>query len=69
MNGKHGLATVFHPVVDDRSKDRYAVQLDSGEVVKVKPVNVHAEETRGASSAGGSAKSEGKRKESRGGSA
>ena len=34
MNGKRGLATDFHPVggVNDRTKDRYTIKLDSGEV-------------------------------------
>ena len=56
MNGKRGVATDFHPMVlEDRTKDRYTVQLDSGEAFKLKSANVRAERTGGAS-AGGSKK-------------
>ena len=44
MNGKRGVATDFHPMdFEDRTKDRYTVQLDSGEAFKLKPANVRAE--------------------------
>ena len=43
MNGKRGVATDFHSYPADRTKDRYSVQLDSGEACKVKPANVRAE--------------------------
>ena len=54
MNGKLGVATDFHPMggPDDRTQDRYTVQLDSGEAFKLKPANVRAEGRGGASSAG-----------------
>ena len=42
MNGKRGVATDFHSYPADRTKDRYTVQLDSGEAFKVKPANVRA---------------------------
>ena len=42
MNGKRGVATDFHSYPADRTKDRYSVQLDSGEAFKVKPANVRA---------------------------
>ena len=57
-NGKRGVATDFH-WHEDASKRRYTVQLDSGEVFKVKPVNVRAEET-GVSGAGKAKKGKGK---------
>ena len=69
MNGKCGVATDFHPMggLDDRSQDRYVVQLDSGEAFKVKPANVRAEGT-GAGAGGGKAKGKGKKgKKGRGG--
>ena len=68
MNGKCGVATDFHPMVfEDRSQDRYVVQLDSGEAFKVKPANVRAEGT-GAGAGGGKAKGKGKKgKKGRGG--
>ena len=55
MNGKRGVATDFHFYEDDpdQNKDRYSVQLDSGEAFKVKPVNVRAEGTGGDGGAGG----------------
>ena len=43
MNGKRGVATDFHSYPADRTKDRYSVQLDSGEAFKVKPANGRAE--------------------------
>ena len=50
MNGQCGVATDFHPMDwDDRTKDRYTVQLDSGEAFKLKPANVRAEGTGGGS--------------------
>ena len=42
MNGKRGVAVDFHINREDRTKDRYTVQLDSGEAFKVKPANVRA---------------------------
>ena len=48
MNGKRGVATDFH-WYKDKSKWRYTVQLDSGEAFKLKPANVRAEGTGGAS--------------------
>ena len=63
MNGKRGVATDFHPVggQHDRTKDRYTVQLDSGEAFKLKRANVRAEGTGGASGAGKGAKGKGKK--------
>ena len=57
MNGKCGVTTDFHPMGgrQDRSQDRYVVQLDSGEAFKVKPANVRAEGT-GAGKAKGKGK-------------
>ena len=44
MNGKCGVVTDFHPMdIHDTTKDRYTVQLDSGEAFKLKPANVRAE--------------------------
>ena len=61
MNGKCGVATDFHPMVfEDRSQDRYVVQLDSGEAFKLKPANVRAEGT-GAGVGTGKAKGKGKK--------
>ena len=61
MNGKCGVATDFHPMeVNDRTKDRYTVQLDSGEAFKLKRANVRAEGTGGGAS-GGKAKGKGKK--------
>ena len=45
----------------DRTKDRYTVQLDSGEAFKLKPANVRAEGTGGASGAGKAKKGKGKK--------
>ena len=52
MNGKRGVAVDFQFYEDDESKCRYTVQLDSGEVLKLKPANVRVEGTGGASGAG-----------------
>ena len=57
MNGKRGVAIDFHWDMKVQSKDRYTVQLDSGEAFKVKPSNVRAEGTGGGA---GGAKSKGK---------
>ena len=68
MNCKRGVATDFHPVgYDDPTTWRYTVHLDSGEAFKVKPANVRAEGTGGASGAGKAKK--GKGKKGRGGTA
>ena len=58
INGKRGVATDFHPVggPDDGTKDRYTVQLDSGEAFKLKPANVRAEGMTGGAGGGGKAK-------------
>ena len=65
MNGKRGVATDFHSYPADRTKDRYTVQLDSGEAFKLKPANVRAEGTGGgasvASGAGKAKKGKGKK--------
>ena len=47
INGKRGVAIDFHFYSDDpdNNKDRYTVQLDSGEAFKLKPANVRAEES------------------------
>ena len=66
MNGKRGVATDFHYNEDER-KDRYTVQLDSGEAFKLKPANVRAEGTGGGASSDGKAKRKGKGKKGRGG--
>ena len=55
MNGQRGVAVDFHLFPADRTKDRYAVQLDGGEAFKVKPANVRAE--------GGNAKGQGVEKQ------
>ena len=45
MNGKCGVATDFYAIDQDRTKDRYTVQLDGGgESFKLKPANVRAED-------------------------
>ena len=61
MNGKRGVATDFHPVggADSPSTWRYTVQLDSGEVFKLKQANLRAEATGGGAGAG---KAKGKKK-------
>ena len=63
MNGKCGVATDFHLAggPEDRTKDRYAVQLDSGEAFKLKPANVRAEGTGGASGGAKGKKGKGKK--------
>ena len=64
MNGKCGVATDFHPMgeLEDRTKDRYTVQLDGGgESFKLKPANVRAESTDDASGAGKGKKGKGKK--------
>ena len=60
INGKCGVATDFH-WYEDQSKWRYTVQLDSGEAFKLKPANVRAEGTGGASGAGKAKKGKGKK--------
>ena len=68
LNGKRGVATDFHPMdLDDPSKWRYTVQLDSGEAFKLKPANLRAEATGGSASSDGKAKRKGKGKKGRGG--
>ena len=52
INGKRGVATDFHDDREDESKDRYTVQLDSGEAFKLKPANVRAEGTGSVSGTG-----------------
>ena len=54
MNGKCGVATDFHSYPADRTKDRYTVQLDSGEAFKVRPACVRAEGAGGEGGGGGS---------------
>ena len=61
INGKRGVAVDFHINREDDTKDRYAVQLDSGEAFKLKRVNVRAEGTGGASGAGKGKKGKGKK--------
>ena len=63
MNGKRGVATDFHPMggFDDRTKDRYTVQLDSGEAFKLKPANLRAEGAGGGGAGAGKAKGKGKK--------
>ena len=71
MNGKRGVATDFHPIIEgsevDLKASRYTVQLDSGEAFKLKPANVRAEGTGGGASSDGKAKRKGKGKKGRGG--
>ena len=72
MNGKSGVATDFHCYQADRTKDRYTVQLDSGEAFKVKPASVRAEGAGGGGGGGGgggagAGKTKGKGKKARGG--
>ena len=68
MNGKCGIATDFHYYRADRTKDRYTVQLDSGEAFKVRPASVRAEGAGGGGGTGaGKAKGMGKGKKVRGG--
>ena len=68
MNGKRGVATDFHPMDwDDYTKDRYTVQLDSGEAFKLKPANLQAvAEGAGGGAGGGKAKVKGKKKGKKG---
>ena len=61
MNGKRGVAIDFHFYREDESKDRYTVQLDSGEAFKLKPANVRAEGTGGAAGGGKAKKGKGKK--------
>ena len=63
MNGKRGVATDFHPMggPNDRTQDRYTVQLDSGEAFKLKPANVVRAEGPGGASSDGKAKGKGKK--------
>ena len=64
MNGKRGVATDFHPSAMpnvDLTASRYTVKLDSGEAFKLKPANVRAEGTGGASGAGKAKKGKGKK--------
>ena len=70
INGKCGVATDFHPMggPEDRTQDRYTVQLDSGEAFKLKPANLRAEEEAGGGAGAGKAKGKGKKgKKGRGG--
>ena len=62
MNGKRGVATDFHSYPADRTKDRYSVQLDSGEAFKVKPAHVREEGAGGSRGSGGGASTGGKAK-------
>ena len=62
INGQRGVATDFHSIPHDTPHDRrYTVQLDSGEVFKVKPANVRAEGAGGASGGGKAKKGKGKK--------
>ena len=61
INGKRGVAIDSHYYREDPSKLRYTVQLDSGEAFKLKPANVRAEGTGGASGAGKAKKGKGKK--------
>ena len=63
LNGKCGVATDFHPMggQHEPSTWRYTVQLDSGEVFKLKLANVRAEGAGGASGAGKAKKGKGKK--------
>ena len=63
INGQSGVATDFHPMGGPRdpTKDRYTVQLDSGEAFKLKPANVRVEGTGGASGGGKAKKGKGKK--------
>ena len=61
INGQRGVATDFHCYREDESKWRYTVPLDSGEAFKLKPTNVRAEGTGGASGAGKAKKGKGKK--------
>ena len=61
INGKRGVATDFHYNREDQSKDRYTVQLDSGEAFKLKPANVRADGAGGSGGAGKGKKGKGKK--------
>ena len=62
INGQRGVATDFHSFPHDTPNDRrYTVQLDSGEAFKIKPANVRAEGTGGASGGGKGKKGKGKK--------
>ena len=64
MNGKRGVATDFHPMRGSSGGPatwRYTVQLDSGEAFKLKPANVRAEGTGGASGGAKAKKGKGKK--------
>ena len=69
MNGKRGVATDFHSYPTDRTKDRYTVQLDSGEAFKVRPASVRGEGAGGGGGGGGTGagKAKGKGKKGRSG--
>ena len=73
LNGKHGVATDFHSSYPtDRTKERYTVQLDSGEAFKVRPASVRAEGAGGGGGGGGgggtgAGKAKGKGKKGRSG--
>ena len=48
MNGKHGVATDFHPMdARDVATWRYTVQLDSGEALKLRPANLRIDAQAG----------------------
>ena len=66
LNGKCGVATDFHPMGghEDRTQDRYTVQLDSGEEFKLRPERLRAESEEGAGAGGGARP---KRKSGKGG--
>ena len=68
MNGKRGVATDFHSYPDERrTRDRYTVQLDSGEAFKVKPASLRVEGAGGGTGGGAVAgKGKGKGKKGRG---
>ena len=66
LNGKRGVATDFHYYEADHTKNRYTVQLDSGEAFKVKPASVQAEGTSGGGGGGGTGAGKGKGKGKKG---
>ena len=62
MNGKCGVAIDYHADPNnDLSKDRYTVQLDSGQAFKLKPANVRADGAGGVGGAGKGKKGKGKK--------
>ena len=69
MNGKRGVATDFHPNLDNRATWRYTVKLDGGEAFKFKLANVRAEGSGSGGGGGGAGtgKTKGKGKKARGG--